>query len=104
MLTFSPDVDRQCIEVPIIDDLVSEDPEMFVVIISSDDPDASIDNPEAPVTIVDDDSVTIGLEMEVYSASEDVSSIEVCAAIVVGMLDREALVTLSTEDSTAEGY
>ena len=45
--------------------------------------------------------VVIGVESD-YTVSEG-STLEVCAVLVSGTLERDAVVTLSTEDDTAMG-
>lgn len=94
----------QCITVPILEDTISEDPETFNVLLSSDDPVVSSTIPVAGVTITDEeDSVTVELEMAVYSTSEDLGVVEVCVVVSDGELDREITVTLATSPDTAEG-
>ena len=43
------------------------------------------------------------MEQTVYSVGEGVGAAEVCACVLDGMLARQAVVTLLTEDRTAEG-
>ena len=46
--------------------------------------------------------VIIGFEQTVYSATEGVdASVEICAVLFAGTLEREAVVTFSTSDGTA---
>ena len=46
--------------------------------------------------------VTIGFEQTVYSATEGVdASVEICAVLFAGTLEREAVVTFFTSDGTA---
>ena len=47
--------------------------------------------------------VTIGLEETMYTVNEDGGSVEVCAVIVDGTLERDAVVVLSTSEGTATG-
>ena len=101
MLTFDQNVSRVCIDIPIEDDDISEDPEDFPVILTSDDPDVSSTRPMTNVTIVDDDVVTIGFENEVYPSREDQGTVQVCARIFNSTLDREVTITLMTRDDTA---
>ncbi len=103
IVTFGPEISTQCIEIPILEDDISESPEQFNVMISSDDPDVSSTLPNTEVIITDFDTVTVGLELEVYMAVEDQGMIEVCVVITNGELDREAEVTLTTGDLTAQG-
>ena len=101
VLTFDQSTSRVCAEIPIEDDDISEDPEDFRVILTSEDPDVSSNRPEADVTIVDDDQVTIGFEREQYSIGEDQNTVQVCARIREGSLEREVEVTLLTQDGSA---
>ena len=46
--------------------------------------------------------VTIGFEQTVYNVTEGVdASVEICAVLTTGTLEREAVVTFSTSDGTA---
>ena len=46
--------------------------------------------------------VTVGFEQTVYSATEGVdASVEICAVLTQGTLEREAVVIFSTNDSKA---
>lgn len=103
IVTFSPVDQRQCLVIPILEDTVSENPETFEALLSSDDPDVSSTIPMATVTITDEDRVTVGLEMEVYPTSEDDGGVEVCANVSGGQLDREIVVTLTTNPGSADG-
>ena len=102
MLTFSPSISRACADIPIEDDEVSEDPEDFPVVLTSDDPDVISMQPMANVTIIDNDAVTIGFEMETYPALEDQGTVEVCARLMEGTLAREVVITFLTEDDSAQ--
>lgn len=87
--------------IPINDDSISEDAEDFSVMVSSNDSNVSFERSMVGVTIIDSDSVTIGFEMEVYSAMEG-QMVEVCAGIREGALQRVVSVLLSTQDIDAE--
>ena len=102
MLTFNQNVSRVCIDIPIEDDDISEDPEDFPIILTSDDPDVTSTRPMVNVTIVDDDAVTIGFENEVFPSSEDQGTVQVCARILDGSLERQVTVMLMSRDGTAE--
>ena len=102
MLTFSPSISRACVDILITDDDISEDPEDFPVVLISDDPDVTTTTPTTTVTIIDDDAVTIGFEMETYPALEDQGTVEVCARLMEGTLDREVVITFLTEDGSAQ--
>ena len=54
-----------------------------------------------PLTIISL-GVTIGFERTVYNATEGVdASVELCAVLVAGTLEREAVVIFATSDGTA---
>ena len=102
-LFFDISTARACANIPITDDNVTEPPEEFCVVLYPPDGDpADPANPKTTVTIVDDDTVTIGFEMEVYSTREDQGSVEVCALIREGALARGVIVSLLTQDDSAE--
>ena len=102
MLAFNQSTSRVCVNIPIEDDDISEDPEDFTVEITSGDPDVTSQTPAANVTIVDDDDVTIGFEMEMYNSGEDQGTVQVCARIMEGSLEREVSIALQTQDGSAE--
>ena len=55
------------------------------------------------VTILDNDMIGIGLEREDYEATEDQGSVEVCAVITSGSIQRQLVARLVTADiSTGE--
>ena len=101
--TFGLGQQRHCITIPILEDSISEDPELFKVLLSSEDPDFSSNLPETEITITDADDVTVGLEMDTYPTSEEEGVVEVCVVVTDGELDREIAVTLTTSPGTAEG-
>ncbi|XP_064387674.1 uncharacterized protein LOC135335909 isoform X6 [Halichondria panicea] len=84
-------------------DDIFENPEMFFANLVSFDPAVNIAPGRAEITIVEDpernDIVTIGLEGD-YSVTEGGVQ-EVCAVLVSGTLERDAIVTLSTADGSA---
>jgi hypothetical protein len=47
--------------------------------------------------------VTIGLERPTYSVDEEDGTVEVCAVLLSGSLERTVSVTLSTSDGSAIG-
>ena len=60
VLTFSPGVNESCTTIiPIVDDTVLENDEVFSVTLSTTDSDVSIDPSSATVTIVDNDGKII---------------------------------------------
>ena len=101
-LTFDESTSRACVDIPIEDDQIVENPEDFRVVVGGDDPDVVFDSPSSTVTIIDNDNVVIGFEMERYQGDEG-SEVEVCAIVMDGVLERSALVTVVTSDLSAQG-
>ena len=89
-------------DIPITDDDRVEDPENFTVVISGDDPDVNFMPPTSVVTIIDNDRVVIGFEMESYQGDEG-QSIEVCAILFNGTLEQSVIVEIFTGDMSALG-
>ena len=104
-LFFDMSTARACANIPITDNNVTEPPEEFCVVLYQEDGDPEDPgNPKTTITITDDDAVTIGFEMEVYTTREDQGSVQVCALIREGVLAREVVITLITEDDTAQSF
>ena len=102
-LFFDISTARACTNLPITDNNVTEPQEEFCVVLTPEGGDpADPSNPKTTVAIVDDDSVTIGFEMEVYSTREDQGSVQVCALIREGALDRDVTVLLITREDSAQ--
>lgn len=104
ILFFNDTTNRVCIEIPIIDDDIVENPEDFMVLISTTDPGVNISSPLASsVIILDNDLAVIGFEMESYSVDESLGYVEVCAALLNSSLELVVEVSLSTRDLSAQG-
>ncbi len=101
-LQFNETTSRACADIPITDDNRVELPENFTVDIRSDDPDVDFAPPTATVTIIDNDRVVIGFEMEQYQGEEG-EMVEVCAVVTDGALERPAFVELFTRNISAIG-
>ena len=102
-LQFNETTSRTCADIPITDDNRVELPENFTVEIHSDDPDVDFAPPTSVVTILDNDRVVIGFEMEQYRGEEG-GMVEVCAVVSLnGSLDTNVSVQILTEDLSAEG-
>ena len=101
-LQFNATTSRACADIPITDDNRVELPENFTVGIGSDDPDVDFAPPTATVTILDNDRVVIGFEMEQYQGEEG-RMVEVCAVLMNGTLERSLIVEILTEDISAQG-
>ena len=101
-LLFNETTSRACADIPITDDNRVELAENFTVDIRSDDPDVDFAPPTSTVTILDNDRVVIGFEMEQYEGREG-EMVEVCAAVLNGRLERSLIVELFTGDISAQG-
>ena len=100
-LQFDETTSRTCTDIPITDDNRVELAENFTVEIRSDDPDIDFAPPTSTVTIIDNDRVVIGFEMEQYQGEEG-ETVEVCAMLRNGSLERDLLVQIFTEDLSAK--
>lgn len=95
---------RACLEIPILDDDLVENPEDFPVLISTPDPDVIIMVPSASeVIILDNDRAVVGFEMLEYAVDESAGYVEVCAALLDGSLEINVQILLATMDITAQG-
>ena len=101
-LTFDQMSSRQCLEIPIEDDDIVEEPERFTIVISEDDPDVDITTPTSVVTITDNDRVVIGFEMERYRGEEG-ETVEGCAILFNGTLENSLVVDITSRDLSAIG-
>ena len=101
-LLFNETTSRACADIPITDDNRVELAENFTVDIRSDDPDVDFTPPTSTVTILDNDRVVIGFEMEQYQGEEG-EMVEVCAAVLNDRLERSLIVELFTGDISAQG-
>ena len=101
LLSFTNSISKACVNITIEDDSILEDSENFTVTITSGDPDVSFETAEAKISIMDNDNITIGFEMEKYSAREDQESVEVCARVREGILQRRVSVLFSTKAGDA---
>jgi hypothetical protein len=104
-ITFEPSPigSTLCETISILLDTVVESLEVFTVEISSTDADVVIQTRQAPVTIQDASTVDIEFAANLYSVREVDESVQVCAELSGGTLQRNILVTLTTQDSTATG-
>ena len=101
-LQFNETTSRACADIPITDDNRVELTENFTVEIRSDDPDVDFAPPTATVTIIDNDRVVIGFEMEQYQGEEG-GTVEVCAVLMNGTLERSLEIALFTGNISAQG-
>ena len=56
-LEFESGSTRECTQIPIVDDLIDEEDEMFDVILTTNDPDMELAPENGMVTIIDDDGM-----------------------------------------------
>ena len=99
----SPTGSTLCETISLLIDTVIEPLEVFSVQISSTDVNVEIQNQQATVAIEDESTVNIEFAASLYSVREADGSIEVCAELSGGTLQRTILVTFTTQDSTASG-
>ena len=105
VLTFSPSPTDStlCENIQLIPDTAIEAVEVFTVEISSNDLDVNFLRQSAIVEIQDESTVTIQFTDTVYSVREDDGSIEICAELSGGMLERSIEVNFATQSSSATG-
>ena len=104
MLTIASGSSRECIPVvATTDDDILEDDESFDISLSTADPDVNVTAASATVTITEDaDNVTVAFQEPPYTIPEG-ASMQVCVAVVTGVLERDIMVTVSSVDDTAVG-
>ena len=91
----------QCLSISILDDNIVEFDETFLVILTTFDPFVDIARGSTTVTIIDDDSVTIGWNPVSYTRNES-DTVTICTEIVAGVIARQVTVFYSTIDGTAQ--
>lgn len=94
------DVDRLCINVTIIDDLLLENDESFTLLLTSADSAASVTRNTTTVTILDDDLVTLTLQPMQLTVTESSEQVQIMV-LLRGSLEREVSLRLESEDGTA---
>ena len=90
-------------DISILDDVIVEMNETFTVFLNSSNAAVDIAQNSATVTIIDDDTVSIGWNSSSYVFEEDSRSARVCATIIDGEIARAVTVLLRTVDDTATG-
>ena len=101
-LSFDEIISIACAQIPIEDDIISEELEHFTVFLTSDDPSVVLLRQMANIIIFDNDKVTIGFEMEVYTVNEDQESVDICVEIREGVFENEIGIRLTTKDIDTE--
>ena len=99
----SPTNSTLCETISLFLDTVVEPLEVFTVEISTTDADVVVQSQPATVAIQDESTVDIEFAANLYSVREIDGSVQVCAELSGGTLQRSILVTLTTLDSTATG-
>ncbi len=95
-------INRDCVDIVILDDSVLEDSESFEVTLSSPDETVHFTRPTANVYVLDDDGVRMGLEEREYTGYEGGDEIEICVELV-GMFSQSIPVAIQTQSGSARG-
>ena len=102
-LVVSPsDGNRKCFLLTIIDDMFVEDDELFQLTLSSGD-SSVIATDSAIVTILDNDQLSLAIELPSYTVLESAGNVEVSVLISEGELQRDVSIMLDTQDGSATG-
>ena len=109
-LSFQPrTTTRMCTAIPIVNDNIVEDEEYFLLSMLTVDEALHTDGSEGTgnsstvvVTVTDNDSVNVSLVLVEHSVEEDSGEVEVCI-LLMGLIEKDIVLTLSTEPGTAQG-
>ena len=103
-LTFGPSQSFNLISVPVLDDMFLELDEIFNGNLrSSSIAGVILDPAVASATILDNDNVVIGF-LDNYEVTEGVNStVTVELEVLSGILAREVVISVSTQDNSANG-
>ena len=93
----------ECLDITIVDDVIVEMNETFSVFLNASNTAVDIAQNSATVTIIDDDTVSIGWNSSSYVFEEDSHSARVRAIIIDGEIARAVTVLFRTVDDTATG-
>lgn len=99
----SPSVSTACETINLLADIVIEPVEVFTVQIFSTDINIVFQTQQATIAIQDESTVDAEFAASAYSVREADGSVEVCAELSGGTLQRNVSVDLTTQDSTASG-
>ena len=110
VLSFQPqNTTRMCTAIPIENDNIVEDEEYFLLSMLTVDKALYTNSSEGTrnrstvvVTVTDTDRVNVSLELLEQSVEEEDGEVEVCV-LLVGLIEKDIAVTLSTEPGTAHG-
>lgn len=92
-----------CVDIFILDDETVEVNETFSVLLASSNAAVDIAKNSATVTVIDDDTLTIGWSSLSYTAVEDSASATVCTQIIDGEIARPITIFFTTVDNTTQG-
>ena len=92
-----------CLDIPIVRDTILENTETFHATIITADDSVRLTIPETTVFILDDDTVTVGIQELEYLVVEGEGSVQVCVHLEEGSFEREISVQLQTSPGTALG-
>ena len=102
-IVISPsDGNRKCFFLTIIDDMSVEDVESFQLNLSSNDP-SIVATDSAIVSILDNDQLTLAIELPSYTVLESAGTVEVSVLVSGGELQRDVSIMLNTQDGSATG-
>ena len=96
------DGNRKCFFLTIIDDMFVEDDESFQLTLSSGD-SSVIATDSAIVSILDNDQLSLAIELPSYTVLESAGTVEVSVLISGGELQRDVSIMLNTQDGSAVG-
>lgn len=92
-----------CENIQVLSDTLVEETEVFFVQMSSTDLNVNILTRRASIEIQDESTANIEFVRSAYSVREDDGTLQVCAQLGSGTLQRNIEVELTTQDSTALG-
>ena len=104
VLTLSPGDTEETIMVPIVNDDLFENDEMFTVVLSGTPAGVTLDPDVATVTIKDNDTrapVVIGFRPYTYTVVENAGSVTLTVAVISGMLTENVILNYMTSDGSA---
>ena len=102
-LFFSGTSGVECLNISILDDNFVEQNETFSVLLTTSNSAVEISLSSATVTIIDNDTVTIGWSSASFQFDENGPFATVCAEILQGDIARRISVFYSTMDDTTQG-
>ena len=103
LLLFTFNSSQACASFAIIDDVILEGVESFVVSLSAEeDPAILFARSSVVVEIEDNDQVTVSMVEESYTVAEEGGAVEVCIRLT-GAIETAVNVTMATEGASAIG-